>query len=310
MSKRSLYVLIGCLVLVVLVMVLSVSNNVQNVTPTVTPNITPRVTAIPTATPVPTSTPITIKIVTPVPTQTPVLVEIVTPVPTETVTVTATPTPTQVPETPVPTETPVVTPEPTAIPTDEPTTVPTTTVIPTEVPTVVPTAIPTEVPTVAPTTPQITPIPEDVEKKYTAVEDELLKLTIMGGIYPDYSSMPSYDLYNYIDVSGLDQSRLFEIIRKPFEGGVTQWTEMKFSSGSAIDMLSFALNSSICENCGRIKISDAPTDSSQITAIFDEIERSGDQEAANRILLDYLYKYTRQNPNNPTERLIISCNDN
>ena len=309
MSKRSLYVLIGCLVLVVLVMVLSVSNNVQNVTPTVTPNITPRVTAIHTATPVPTSTPITIKIVTPVPTQTPVLVKIVTPVPTETVTVTATPTPTQVPETPVPTETPVVTPEPTAIPTEEPTTVPTATVIPTEVPTVVPTAIPTEVPTVAPTTPQITPIPEDVEKKYTAVEDELLKLTIMGGIYPDYSSMPSYDLYNYIDVSGLDQSRLFEIIRKPFEGGVTQWTDMKFSSGSAIDMLAFALNSSICENCGRIKISDAPIDSSQITAIFDEIERSGDQEAANRILLDYLYKYTRQNPNNPTERLIISCND-
>lgn len=307
MSKRSLYVLIGCLVLVVLVMVLSVSNNVQNVTPTVTPNITPRVTAIPTATPVPTSTPITIKIVTPVPTQTPVLVEIVTPVPTETVT--ATPTPTQVPETPVPTETPVVTPEPTAIPTEEPTTFPTATVIPTEVPTAVPTAIPTEVPTVAPTTPQITPIPEDVEKKYMAVEDELLKLTIMGGIYPDYSSMPSYDLYNYIDVNNLDQSRLFKIIRKPFEGGVTQWTDMKFSSGSVIDMLSFALNSSICENCGRIKISDAPTDSSQITAIFDEIERSGDQETANRILLDYLYKYTRQNPSNPTERLIISCND-
>lgn len=293
MSKRSLYVLIGCLVLVALVMVLSVSNNVQNVTPTVTPNITPRVTAVPTATPVPTSTPITIKIVTPVPTQTPVLVEIVTPAPTETVTVMATPT--QVPETPVSTETPVVTPEPTAIPTEEPTTVPTTTVIPTEIPTTVPTE-----------KPQITPVPEE---KYTSVDRELSKITIMGGVYPDYNSAPSYDLYSYIDVNGLDQARLFKIMRKPFESGIAQWTDMKFTSGSAIDMLSFALNSSICENCGRAKISEASTDSSQITAIFDEIERSGDQEVANRLLLDYLYKYTRQNPNNPTERLIISCND-
>lgn len=293
MSKRSLYVLIGCLVLVALVMVLSVSNNVQNVTPTVTPNITPRVTAVPTATPVPTSTPITIKIVTPVPTQTPVLVEIVTPAPTETVTVMATPT--QVPETPVPTETPVVTPEPTAIPTEEPTTVPTTTVISTEIPTTVPTE-----------EPQITPVPEE---KYTGVDKELSKITIMGGVYPDYNSAPSYDLYSYIDVNGLDQARLFKIMRKPFESGIAQWTDMKFTSGSAIDMLSFVLNSSICEDCGRIKISESSANLSQITAIFDEIERSGDQEAANRILLDYLYKYTRQNPNNPTERLIISCND-
>lgn len=305
MSKRSLYVLIGCLVLVALVMVLSVSNNVQNVTPTVTPNITPRVTAVPTATPVPTSTPITIKIVTPVPTQTPVLVEIVTPAPTETVTVMATPT--QVPETPVSTETPVVTPEPTAILTEEPTTVPTTTVIPTEIPTTVPTEMPTVEPTEVPTEePQITPVPEE---KYTSVDRELSKITIMGGVYPDYNSAPSYDIYSYIDVNGLDQARLFKIMRKPFESGIAQWTDMKFTSGSAIDMLSFALNSSICENCGRAKISEASTDSSQITAIFDEIERSGDQEVANRLLLDYLYKYTRQNPNNPTERLIISCND-
>lgn len=282
MSKRSLYVLIGCLVLVALVMVLSVSNNVQNVTPTVTPNITPRVTAVPTATPVPTSTPITIKIVTPVPTQTPVLVEIVTPAPTETVTVMATPT-------------------------EEPTTVPTTTVIPTEIPTTVPTEMPTVEPTEVPTEePQITPVPEE---KYTSVDRELSKITIMGGVYPDYNSAPSYDIYSYIDVNGLDQARLFKIMRKPFESGIAQWTDMKFTSGSAIDMLSFALNSSICENCGRAKISEASTDSSQITAIFDEIERSGDQEVANRLLLDYLYKYTRQNPNNPTERLIISCND-
>ena len=294
MSKRSLYVLIGCIVLAVVLVAFGIANN-QRTSPEPTPNVTPRVTAVPTATPVPTPTPITIRIVTPEPTQTPMLVEVITPVPTETVTVTETPT--QVPETQVPTETPVVTPEPTAIPTEVPTAEPTAT------------AIPTEVPTVAPTTPPVTQVPEDMEKKYATVEEELKKLTIMEGIYPDYSSAPSYDLYSYIDVNDLDQARLFEIMRKPFESGIAQWVDMKLTSGSAIDMLSFALNSSICENCGRIKISESPANLSQITAIFDEIERSGDQETANRILLDYLYKYTRQNPNNPTERLIISCND-
>ena len=294
MSKRSLYVLIGCIVLAVVLVAFGIANN-QRTSLEPTPNVTPRVTAVPTATPVPTPTPITIRIVTPEPTQTPMLVEVITPVPTETVT--ATETPTQVPETQVPTETPVVTPEPTAVPTEVPTAEPTATVIP------------TDVPTVAPTTPPVTQVPEDTEKKYATVEEELRKLTIMEGIYPDYSSAPSYDLYTYIDVNGLDQVRLFKIMRKPFESGIAQWTDMRFSSGSVIDMLTNALNSSICENCGRIKISDAPTDSSQITTIFDEIERSGDQETANRILLDYLYKYTRQNPNNPTERLIISCND-
>ena len=294
MSKRSLYVLIGCIVLAVVLVAFGIANN-QRTSLEPTPNVTPRVTAVPTATPVPTPTPITIRIVTPEPTQTPMLVEVITPVPTETVT--ATETPTQVPETQVPTETPVVTPEPTAVPTEVPTAEPTATVIP------------TDVPTVAPTTPPVTQVPEDTEKKYATVEEELRKLTIMEGIYPDYSSAPSYDLYTYIDVNGLDQVRLFKIMRKPFESGIAQWTDMRFSSGSVIDMLTNALNSSICENCGRIKISDAPTDSSQITTIFDEIERSGDQETANRILLDYLYKYTRQNPNNPAERLIISCND-
>lgn len=294
MSKKSLYVLIGCIVLAAVLVAFGIANN-QRTSLEPTPNVTPRLTAVPTATPVPTPTPITIRIVTPEPTQTPMLVEVITPVPTETVT--ATETPTQVPETQVPTETPVVTPEPTAVPTEVPTAEPTATVIP------------TEVPTVAPTTPPVTQVPKDTEKKYATVEEELRKITIMEGIYPDYSSAPSYDLYTYIDVNGLDQVRLFKIMRKPFESGIAQWTDMRFSSGSVIDMLTNALNSSICENCRRIKISDAPTDSSQITTIFDEIERSGDQETANRILLDYLYRYTRQNPNNPAERLIISCND-
>ena len=267
MSKKSIYQLVGCIILVIVVLL--VTGKVQQTNSVVVPTATPTATLVPTVTPTPTTTPITIVIVTPVPTATP---------------------------TPIPTEVPTATP----------------TLVPTEVPTATPSPIPTEVPTATPTveptaTPQITAVPEE---KYTSVDRELSKITIMGGIYPDYSSKQSYDLYNYFDINGLDQSRLFEIIRKPFESGIAQWIDLKFASGSAIDVLTNTLNSSICENCGRIKISKVPTDSSQITAIFDEIERSGDQETANRILLDYLYKYTRQNPDNSTERLIIACNDN
>lgn len=265
MSKKSIYQLVGCIILVIVVLL--VTGKVQKTNSVVVPTATPTATLAPTVTPTPTTTPITIVIVTPVPTPTP-----------------------------IPTEVPTATPTP----------------IPTEVPTVTPTSVPTEVPTATPTveptaTLQIPAVPEE---KYISVDRELSKITIMGGIYPDYSSKQSYDLYNYFDINDLDQSRLFEIIRKPFESGIAQWIDMKFASGSAIDVLTNALNSSICENCGRIKISKVPTDSSQITAIFDEIERSGDQETANRILLDYLYRYTRQNPDNYSERLVIACNDN
>ncbi len=272
MSKKSIYQLVGCIILVIVVLL--VTGKVQKTNSVIVPTAT----LVPTVTPTPTTTPITIVIVTPVPTNTPIPTEVST----------ATPTP-------IPTEVPTVTP----------------TLVPTEVPTATPSPIPTEVPTATPTveptaTPQITAVPEE---RYTSIDRELSKITIMGGIYPDYSSKQSYDLYNYFDINGLDQSRLFKIIQKPFESGIAQWIDLKFASGSAIDVLTNALNSSICENCGRIKISKVPTDSSQITAIFDEIERSGDQETANRILLDYLYKYTRQNPDNSSERLIIACND-
>ena len=277
MSKKSIYQLVGCIILVIVVLL--VTGKVQKTNSLVVPTATPTATLAPTVTPTPTTTPITIVIVTPVPTPTPIPTEVPT----------ATPTP-------IPTEVPTVTP----------------TSVPTEVPTATPSPIPTEVPTATPTveptaTLQIPAVPEE---KYISVDRELSKITIMGGIYPDYSSKQSYDLYNYFDINDLDQSRLFEIIRKPFESGIAQWIDMKFASGSAIDVLTNALNSSICENCGRIKISKVPTDSSQITAIFDEIERSGDQETANRILLDYLYRYTRQNPDNYSERLVIACNDN
>lgn len=277
MSKKSIYQLVGCIILVIVVLL--VTGKVQKTNSVVVPTATPTATLAPTVTPTPTTTPITIVIVTPVPTNTPIPTEVPT----------ATPTP-------IPTEVPTVT--PTSVPTE----------VPTATPSPIPAEVPTAIPTVEPTaTLQIPAVPEE---KYISVDRELSKITIMEGIYPDYSSKQSYDLYNYFDINGLDQSRLFEIIRKPFESGIAQWIDMKFASGSAIDVLTNALNSSICENCGRIKISKVPTDSSQITAIFDEIERSGDQETANRILLDYLYRYTRQNPDNYSERLVIACNDN
>ena len=286
MSKRSIWILSVGTVLAILVLLITYTNSLDT-----------------TPTPTSTASAITIVIVTPSPTATPTVE------PTQVPTATPTVTPTEA----VPTATPTVAPTevPTVAPTAEPTQVPTATptVTPTEVPTVAPTAEPTQAPTATPTVAptEAISIPEE---KYTSVDEELSKITIMGGIYPDYNSVPAYDLYNYIDVSGLEQARLFEIVRKPYESGIAQWININFATeGSAIDRLSFALNSSICGKCGRVKIVEAPTNLSQITAIFDEIEQDGTQEAANRVLLDYLYKYTRQNPNNPYERLIISCNE-
>ena len=285
MSHKSIYQLIGC-VIIILVVLFAIAK-VQKSNLTVTPDST-IVTLTTITSTMPPTTPITVVMVTPVQTEVPIL----TTVSNEVI---VTEMPIQVSEISTFTESPVITPEPTAVPIKELTSEFTAM------------AVTSEVPKLFPTT---TLILEDTEKKYKTVENELSKITIMGGIYPDYNSVPAYDLYNYIDVSGLEQARLFEIVRKPYESGIAQWININFATeDSAIDRLSFALNSSICGKCGRVKIVEAPTNLSQITAIFDEIEQDGTQEAANRFLLDYLYKYTRQNPDNPYERLIISCND-
>lgn len=262
------------------------------------------------------------QLVTPTPTAIPnVIIVYVTPVPTAAVTATPTIEPTSLPtEFPTnnPTEIPtnVPTQEPTNVPTEVPTNVPTQepTNVPTEVPTNVPTQEPTNVPTGVPTsipTQVPTSVPtEDMSMYYEQFKNEMSTLTISGGIYPDYTSSAKYDLYDYISVNNLDSATIFSMIRVPFENGIARWTAMDFtSSGSALNRLSHALESSICNSCGRVKLGDYSQNVSLISAIFSEIEQTGEYGKANQLLLDYIYKYTLKNPSNPHERLFVVCSE-
>ncbi len=225
------------------------------------------------------------------PTETPVIV--ITPIPTE-----------------VPTETAVVviTPDPTMIPTDTP--IPTATPTPTPTPTPEPTAQITNIPTIEPTpettvTPTIQPDEEEKGKLYT----ELDSLTMGGGIYPEYELNPTYDFYNYVSTDIINQRDLWSILKQTFLDNVVRWFNMDFSNTTddPIESLSVALNSSICEECGRIKIGDNPSNIDAIMGIFSQIDVSEQYKSANNILVNFLYKYTLKNPDNPYERLFVAC---
>ena len=119
-----------------------------------------------------------------------------------------------------------------------------------------------------------------------------------------------YDLYDYISVGNLDSATIFSMIRVPFENGIARWTAMDFnSSGSALNRLSYALESSICGSCGRVELGDYSQNVPLISEIFAEIEQTGEYGRANQLLLDYLYKYTLKNPSNSHERLFIVCSE-
>lgn len=235
---------------------------------------------------------------------TPVVTEAPTQVPTSVVT--ATPI---VTSTPVATETPTIEPTtiPTAVPTTEPTVVPTE--IPTAVPTTEPTVVPTEIPTAEPTiVPTVAPT-EDMNSYYAKIEKEMSTVASpRGGLYYDYETAPQYDLYDYIEVDNLDSNVLFDLLKKPFENGIAIWADMEFVAGDdAVNILSFALQSSICDSCGRVVMRSNPNGNNQISAIFDEIVQNGDCAKANQVLLDYLYKYTVRT-DSIHERLFITCN--
>lgn len=232
----------------------------------------------------------------------------VTLAPTETVTPSPTPNVTRLPVTIV-----VVTTKPIARPTAEPTATPT--VEPTTTPIPEPTATPILEPTARPTAvPTATPTPESIatpdnSQKAEQIKNELSKLTQMGGIYIDYSVKTKHDLYENLDIEGVNSQMLFEELRKPFESGIAGWTKMNFEeSNSSIEMLSKALDSSICLICDRVCIAESQENSEQILSLFDCIEQEGEFETANSLLLNYLYEYTALNSKNPSERLILVCN--
>ena len=211
------------------------------------------------------------------------------------------------------TEAPTV--EPTAVVTEAPTAEPT--VVVTDAPTISPTAVVTEAPTAEPT-PVITVAPTKapsfviVEKPDSSkLEAELKTLVMMGGIYPEYTLVATYDLYDYIDVEGMEEDVLFNALRKPFEDAIANWTDMEFDFFElSVNRLSKALESSICKECERVKIINHPENADMISKTFDEISKKGEMDKANKLILDFLFANTIKNPDNPNERLFISCDCN
>ena len=240
---------------------------------------------------------------------------------------TATPMPTTMP---VPTLEPTVTPMPTItpVPTSEPTitTMPTITPVPTitPMPTITPTPVVTPMPTITPTptleavtttTPTATPVPTteptpNLTGYYNQLEFEAKSLVMMNGVYPDYVSEPKYDLYDYIQTERLDARRVFYILSEPIEEGVIIWLDTSFTltnGNTPESALRKALESSICQDCGRVRIKYRPENQNKFKYVFEMIVSAGKCEEGSNILLDFLYRYTNKNENNLHERLILSC---
>lgn len=205
---------------------------------------------------------------------------------------------------------PILTPESTKRPTTIIIVTVTPTVTPTGTPTIeftaTPTVDPTGTPTIEPTVTLTTAEPTDnnVEK----IRKELSKLTMDGGIYIDYDMQSKHDLYESINVVGISDDVLFSELKKPFLDGIVNWTNMQFvENNSSIYALSEVLNGSICPICDRVEIRERTNNSQSILKLFKQIMYEGKCKAANDILLDYLYEHTTMNPNNPSERLILTC---
>lgn len=220
---------------------------------------------------------------------------------TPTITATVSPIPT-LESTKRPTTIIIVTMAPTATPTAEPTA--TSTAEPTATPTAEPTATPT-------TNPTATPTAEPTDNNVNAIEKiwkELSKITLDGGVYIDYEMKSKHDLYAFIDIEGISDDVLFNELKKPFLEGIVNWTNMQFvENNSSIDALSEALNSSICPICDRVEIHENAGNSQSVLKLFEQIVYEGEYKSANEILLNYLYEHTAMNPNNPSERLILTC---
>lgn len=318
MSNRTIGMLaLIVVILVALLFVITLSRepveDVKVIYVTVTPAPTEVIIQDPTV--VPTPTPIYIQ-VTPEPTVEPEIVY-VTPEPTAVITqeptVVPTPTPIYIQVTPEPSMTPeiiYVTPEPTEVVTQTPTVMPTPTPTPIYVEV---TAEPTKQPEIVYVTPEPTVAAaptQDMSVLYTKLEEEISTLVSGSGIYPDYCITPQNDLYNYIAVDGIDSNMLFSLLRKPFENAIANWTPMEFVQDcSSLNRLAFALESTICDSCGRVMISNHPENQSAITTTFVEIIQRGECKEANQILLKYLNQYTVKNQSNPYERLFVACND-
>lgn len=261
--------------------------------PTVTPTATTNTLYYPfeTYTPAPTVQTIIIY-VTPEPTTTPTMMPKATP------TVVPTTPPIIIYVTPIPTATPTMepiiiylTPEPTAIPTKRPT----------PIPTLKPTPTPTPIVTVAPTK---NPGPDNLKK----IQKELKKMKISNEILPDIGGTKKRDFYNtisYFEMSGINEYELYNVLKDVFVNCIAHSVDISFSyEGSAENRLQNSLNSAICNNCGRVRMTYKKENTSEMSYLMSQIS---DVNYANQIMLNFIQENTAANAGNSNERLTIVC---
>lgn len=224
----------------------------------------------------------------PSPTVTPTLVPTTPPI-----IIYVTPIPTVTP-TMVPTHPPIiiyVTPEPTAIPTKKPT----------STPTLKPTPIPTPIVTVAPTK---NPGPDNLKK----IQKELKKMKVSNEILPDIGGTKKRDFYNtisYFEMSGINEYELYNVLKDVFVNCIAHSVDIAFSyEGSAENRLQNSLNSAICNNCGRVRMTYKKENTSEMSYLMSQIS---DVNYANQIMLNFIQENTATNAGNSNERLTIVC---
>lgn len=229
-----------------------------------------------------------------------------------------TPTPTAV-STPVPTAQPIIiyiTPEPTTIPivisTIRPTNPPIIIYV-TPVPTAVSTKRPTVTPTIKPTptpTPFVTAVPTqnpgpDNLKK---IQKELKKMSVSNEIIPEIGGTKVRDFYSaisYYEMTYINQHELYNILKDIFVDCIAHSVDITFSyEGSAENRLQNSLNSSICNNCGRLKMTYKKDNTKEMSYLMSQIT---DVYQANQIMLNFIQENTSANPGNSNERLTIVC---
>jgi len=238
-----------------------------------------------------------------IPTQPPMATQVPTEAPTQVPTEAPTQVPTEAP-TQVPTE------APTQVPTEAPTQVPTEvpTQVPTEVPTQAPTEVPTEAPTEVPAIVIITPEPPAIDDsaKFAAIQTQLGNMNVANEVLPTYEYGKFYDLYSYIDVSGVNQQKLYDML-KPFVINVVAHSfefDFNLQGSTPEDTLMLVLESAKDET-GRLRLTWNSDHTSRMENVMSQISDIG---KANEIILDWLNDVTIANPDNSAERLFVCGN--
>ncbi len=205
--------------------------------------------------------------------------------------------------------------------TSEPTQVPTATpwiITATSEPTQEPTATPwvitaTPEPTMVPPTPKPTdvpptPKPTDVPPKPTAtnvppsgninsLKRELSRANVSNEVMPTYDLGKAYDFLRYVDIDGVSQGEVYDVLSDFFINCVAHSFEFSFGSGSLSQTLESAKGSS-----GRLRLTYNKSNTSLMSNLIYGI---GDKIEANKVMINWLNDVTVLNPSNTNERLFV-----